>query len=178
MFAHSRGKISDMKQPRPFPVGAVLFASLVVACSNSVQPSAIAWSERLPVIGPPGEEAKGTKGILGRLGLLGFETDESKGYLRVYTDTNELVNGSLSYNNVRRSFDLYASDGALIQADINNQGGRYGEEPVSVPLAPGRYVVASMYGTTYRKVQVEVRAGATTEVPASALGEASPVFTQ
>jgi hypothetical protein len=166
-----------MRQPRLFYVGCLLFASLVLACSTRVQPSAIAWSQRLPVIGPPAEEATCTTSLTS-LGFLRFETEESKGCLRVYTDTNELVNGSLSYNNVRRSFDLYAPDGTLISADINNQGGRYGEEPVSLPLAPGRYVIASVYGTTYRKVQVEVRAGATTEVPASTLREASPVFAQ
>jgi hypothetical protein len=167
-----------MNQPRPFPGVLVLFASLVVACSTRVPPGAIAWNDRTPVIVPPADEAKRCEGSLGSLGFLSFETDESKGCLRVYTDTNEIVNGSLSYTNVRRSFDLYTPDGTLIQAGVNNQGGRYGEEPVSLPLAPGRYVVASMYGATYRKVQVEVRAGATTDVSASALREASPVFAQ
>jgi hypothetical protein len=107
------------------------------------------------------------------LGLLRSKTNENIGYLRVYTDTNVLVNGGLDSNNVRRSFDLYAPDGTLIRAD-----GRYGEEPVWLRLTPGRYVVASMYGTTYRKVQVEVSAGETLVVPASVLREASPVFAQ
>jgi len=169
--------LGHMNRPRPFPGGLVLFA-LVVACSTRVPPGAIAWNDRAPMIVPPADEAKRCEGSLGSLGFLRFETDESEGCLRVYTDTNEIVNGSLSYNNVRRSFDLYAPDGRLIQASVNNQGGRYGEEPVSLPLAPGRYVVASMYGTTYRKVQVEIRVGETTEISASALREASPVFPQ
>jgi hypothetical protein len=153
-----------------------LFASLIVACSTSVQPSAVDWSERLPVIGPFGEQPTVTKGSL--LGLLRFKTNESRGYLRVYTDTDVLVNGGLGSNNVRRSFDLYSPDGTLIQADIYNQGGRYGEEPLWLQLTPGRYVVASIYGTTYRKVQVDVSAGEITVVPASVLREASPVFAQ
>jgi len=168
---------SYMKRPRSLPIGSLLFAWLLAACSTHVSPAAIAWTDRSPVIGPSADDATCTTS-LSSLGLLRIETDESKGCLRVYTDTDQVANGSLSYNNVRRPFDLYASDGRLIQPGTNNQGGRYGEEPVLLPLAPGLYVVASMYGTTYRKVQVEVRAGAATEVPASVLGEASPVFTR
>ena len=164
-----------MRQPRLLAVGCLLFATLIVSCSTTVPPRAIAWSDHSPVIAPPADAAPATRS-LSSLGFLGIDLDQSKGYLRVYTDTKEVPNGSLSYNNVRRSFDLYAPDGALIQGDVDNQGGGYGEEPVSLPLAPGRYVVASTYGTTYRKVQVEVRAGAITEVPASVLREASPVF--
>lgn len=166
-----------MRQPRLCDVGFLLFASLIVGCSTSVQPSAVDWSEHLPVIGPFGEQPKATKDS-SLLGLLRSKTNENIGYLRVYTDTNVLVNGGLDSNNVRRSFDLYAPDGTLIRADVYNQGGRYGEEPVWLRLTPGRYVVASMYGTTYRKVQVDVNAGETTVVPASVLREASPVFAQ
>jgi hypothetical protein len=155
-------RTSDMKQPRSFPIGSVLFACLVAACSTKVSPTAIAWTDHLPVIGPPAE-AKACNAA-------------PKGCLRVYTGTDKVLSGSQTYKNVKRPFDLYASDGKLIKGDVNNQGGGTGEEPVTLPLAPGRYVVASVYGTTYRKVQVEIRAGVTTEVPASVLREASPVF--
>jgi hypothetical protein len=46
-----------------------------------------------------------------------------------------------------------------------------------VSLAPGHYVVASVYGTAYRKVQVEIRPGATTEVPHDVLSTGPLVFT-
>jgi hypothetical protein len=166
-----------MEQPRLFAVGCVFLVSLIVGCSTNVQPKMIAWNDGLPVVGPPAEAAPATTSLTS-LGLVGIELGQSKGYLRVYTDTKEIVNGSLSYTNVRRSFDLYGPDGKLIQGDVNNQGGGNGEEPVLLTLDPGRYVVASTYSTTYRKVQVEVRAGVTTEVPANTLREASPVFAQ
>jgi hypothetical protein len=171
-------RTSDTKRPRSLPFGSVLFACLVAACSTKVSPAAIAWNDHSAVIGPAAAGDVTCTASLTSLGLLRFQMDESKGCLRVYTDTNQDVSEGLSFNNVRRPFDLYASDGKLIQAAVNNQGGLYGEEPVTLPLDPGRYVIASMYGTTYRKVQVEIRAGVMTEVPASVLGEASPVFAQ
>jgi hypothetical protein len=164
-----------MNQSRSFAIGSVLFACLVSACSTKVSPAAIAWTDRLPVIGPPAEGATCTVSLTS-LDLVRFKIDDGKGCLRVHTDTHEVVSAGYGHENVRRSFDLYAPDGRLMQADISNQGGGYGDEPVSLPLAPGRYVVASMCGTTYRKVQVEIRAGATTEVPANVLFDAQPVF--
>ena len=125
-------------------------------------PAAVRWNEAAQVLAPPPDATVNEGADLG--------------YLRVETDTDVRVSGSLSYNNVRRPFDVYSSDGTLLHPDVNNQGWRNGEEPVSLALPPGRYVVASMYGTAYRKLQVEVRAGTTTEVPANALREASRVF--
>jgi hypothetical protein len=164
-----------MKQLRSFAIGSVLFACFVAACSTKVSPAAIAWTDHLPVVGPPAKDAACTVSLTS-LDLIRVKIDDSKGCLRVYTDTNEVVGAGYGYENVRRSFDLYAPDGKLIQGDVPNQGGGSGLQPVSFPLAPGRYVVASMCGTTYRKVQVEIRAGVTTEVPDSVLFEAQPVF--
>jgi hypothetical protein len=151
-----------MNRWMPLSFGSFLLAALIVACSTNVPPAAVAWNDRASVLGPPTTVAP--------------RADGSEGYLRVETDTDVRVNGSLSYDNVRRPFDLYGSDGTLLRADIDNRGGRNGEDPVSLALPPGRYVVASVYGTTYRKLQVEVRPGATTEVPASVLRESAPVF--
>jgi hypothetical protein len=86
------------------------------------------------------------------------------------------VQGSLNYDYPRRPFDLYAADGTLLRADVNNQGWRHGEEPVSLEVEPGRYVVASVWGTVYRKVQVTIASGVTTEVPAGVLRDAPRVF--
>lgn len=140
----------------------LIAASLLVSCSARMPPAAVRWNEAAQVLAPP-PDATVNEG-----------TD--LGYLRVETDTDVRVSGSLSYNNVRRPFDVYSSDGTLLHPDVNNQGWRNGEEPASLALPPGRYVVASMYGTAYRKLQVEVRAGTTTEVPANALREAPRVF--
>lgn len=145
-------------------VGLLLSVPLLVSCATRVPPAAVQWSDTAGVLTPSADAP----------------TDESSdvGYLRVETDTDVRTSGSLSYDNVRRPFDLYSPDGKIIRADVNNQGWRRGEEPVSLALPPGRYVVASMYGVVYRKVQVQIRPGATTEVSAAAMSEAPRVFAE
>lgn len=140
----------------------VLFACLFLACATRVPPAAIVWNDATPHVQPssPPDEAAAV------------------GYLRVETDRDIRVSGSLSYDYVRRPFDLYRADGSLVRADVDNRGWRNGEDPVSLALTPGRYVVASVYGTTYRKVQVDVRPGVTTEVSEQALREAPTVFSR
>ena len=151
-----------MKHLRRLALFAALSSWLAISCSTRVPPAAIAWTDNAAVLAPTASAPAGFEGM--------------NGALRVETDTDVRVNGSLGYDNVRRPFDLYAPDGTLIRADVDNRGARSGEEPVSLSLPAGRYVVASVYGTTYRKVQVEVRAGTTTEVSSSTLREAPPVF--
>jgi hypothetical protein len=98
------------------------------------------------------------------------------GWLRVETDRDIRSQGSLSYDHPRRSYDLYDQAGKLLRGDVANQGGRNGEEPVALALPPGRYVVASTYGTTYRRVQVQIASGATTVVSEETLSRAPAVF--
>ena len=147
-----------MKQTSSLVFGCL--ASLLFACATRVPPGAVTWSDAVPHLQPSSP------------------ADESApvGYLRVETDRDVRVAGSLSYDYLRRPFDLYAADGSLIRADIDNRGWRNGEDPVALALPPGRYVVASVYGATYRKVQVDVRGGVITEVPEQALREAPSVF--
>jgi hypothetical protein len=142
-----------------FAIACAMF--LGVGCVTHVPPAAVQWSDATPHVQPtsPANEAADV------------------GYLRVETDRDVRVNGSLSYDYLRRPFDVYASDGTVIRSDVDNHGWRNGEDPVLLALPPGRYVVASVYGATYRKVQVEVRPGVTTEVPERMLREAPSVFT-
>jgi hypothetical protein len=135
-------------------------ASLLFACATRVPPAAVAWSDATAHIQPSSAPVE----------------NATVGYLRVETDRDVRVNGSLSYDYIRRPFDVYDADGTLVRADIDNRGWRNGEDPVSFALPPGRYVVASVYGATYRKVQVDVLPGATTEVTEQALRDAPPVF--
>src|SRR5262249_54320791 len=58
-----------MRQPRLFAVGCVLFVSLIVGCSTTVQPKMIAWNDRLPVVGPPAGAGPATTSLTS-LGLL------------------------------------------------------------------------------------------------------------
>ena len=148
--------------PSPSRLVWLLAASALWSCSTAVPPAAVRWDDAVSAFAPPANEPP--------------DDSAAVGYLRVDTDTDVRVAGSLSYDNPHRPFDLYSPDGKLIRADIDNQGWRSGQDPVSFALPPGRYVIGSMYGSTYRKLQVEVRPGLTTEVSAAALGEAPRVF--
>ena len=140
---------------------ALAVATLAVACSTTVPIEKIRWSDSAQVLRPSGEDAP--------------QPSAKVGYLSIETDRDPLVTGDIKYQ-VRRPFDLYSPDGALIRGSVDNQGWRNGEEPRLVELAPGRYVVASTYFATYRKVQVEILPGLTTAVPEAALSEAPGVF--
>jgi len=139
----------------------VLAGPLMMSCSTHVPPAVVAWNERVPIVASPSANVSG-----------------DMGYLRVETDTDLRIIGRDTYYNVRRPYDIYTADGTLLRGDVDNQGARSGEEPLVVPLPPGRYVIASVYGTTYRKVQVEVRPGVTTDVPQNVLHEAPRVFSR
>lgn len=140
--------------------GLLLTAAFLGGCATRVPVQAIAWKSALPTVAPKKPAWPSA----------------DPGYLKVETDTDVKQIGRSTYYNVRRPFDLYSEDGRLLRGDVNNQGGRNGEEPVLVSVAPGRYVVATMVGTVYRKVQVTVASNAVTEVGADALRDASPVF--
>src|SRR5438132_696895 len=47
-------------------------------------------------------------------------------------DTDSRIMGLVTYYNVRRPYDIYTADGRLLRADVDNQGGRSGEEPRTV----------------------------------------------
>jgi len=138
----------------------LLTAAFLGGCATQVPVQAVAWRSSLPTVAPK----KPTW------------PSAAPGYLEVETDTDVKQIGRSTYYNVRRPFDLYSEDGHLLRGDVDNKGGRNGEEPVLVSVTPGRYVVATMVGTVYRKVQVEVASNAVTEVGADALRIASPVF--
>jgi len=138
----------------------LLTSTLLGGCATQVPPQAVAWKGALPTY-PPNRPTW---------------PSSDPGYLEVETDTDLKQIGRSTYYNVRRPFDVYSEDGRLLRGDVDNKGGRSGEEPALVSIAPGRYVVATMIGTVYRKVQVEVGSNAVTEVGGDALRGASPVF--
>ncbi len=137
-----------------------LTATLLGGCATRVPPGAIAWNGSLPTYAPKRPTWPSS----------------DPGYLKIETDTDLKQIGRSTYYNVRRPYDVYAEDGRLLRGDLSNAGGRSGEEPMLVSIAPGRYVVGTMVGTVYRKVQVEVASNAVTEVAEDALRGASPVF--
>src|SRR5262245_7499111 len=109
--------------------------SALFGCTTQLPPRAVAWKDSIPRIAPePIGDASGAA---------------DAGYLRLETDTDRQPIGGETYYELRRPYDVYADDGHLLQADVDNQGGRSGEEPVLRPITPGRYVVASVYGAAY-----------------------------
>ncbi len=140
---------------------ALLGGLLAGSCAPKVPPGAVAWNPSAAALSPGARPSGNVTG---------------EGSLRVETDRDVRSQGSLSYDHPRRSYDLYDQAGKLLRADVPNQGGRNGEEPVTLALPAGRYVVASMYGATYRRVQVVIVSGATTVVSEEALSRAPGVF--
>jgi len=140
------------------PLLLLVAGSLLSSCSTQVPLTDVAWNQRQPIVAPTAD------------------VSADAGYLRVETDTDLRVRGGDTYYNVRRSYDIYTADGRLLHEDVDNRGGQGGEQPRVVPVSPGQYVIASVYGTVYRKVQVEVRPGATTVVPHDVLSSAPRVF--
>jgi hypothetical protein len=143
---------------RAFPLLSAV-AALVAACGPGVPPQAVSWRTNESIITPESAAVAPVGGLL------------------VETDTDLVENGGETYYNVRRPYDVYAEDGHLVRY-VENEGARSGEEPVVAKLPPGRYVVASMVGTAYRRVEVEVREGQVTQVTENMLRKAPRVFAQ
>jgi hypothetical protein len=138
----------------------LIFATLLAGCTTHVPPAAVQWTNAAETLKPNAR----TQSVPG------------EGYLKVDTDTDLREIGRRSYFNVRRTYDIYAADGTLLRADVDNDGGRFGEVAARVTLPSGRYVVASVYGTVYKKLQVLIQPGSLTEVPESAWSQAPAVF--
>lgn len=138
---------------------ATLLLAATADCSSRLSPQAVSWRADAPVVAPAKSPPNGS----------------GDGVLVVATDRDQTEVGGNYYYAVRRPYEIYGSDGQLV-ARIQNQGLRQGEEPEFISLSPGRYVVASMYGTVYRRIQVEIRPGAKTEVSESELRDAAMVF--
>jgi hypothetical protein len=150
-----------MRSTRGAAVALIFLSVFAGACATKVSPAAVAWDPSAKVLSTD---------------MTASDDATQVGYLRVDTDKDVRTQGSLSYDYVRRSYDVYDAAGTLLRGDVYNQGGRNGAEPLALALPPGRYVVASVYGTTYRKVQVLIAPGATTDVSSEALSQAPPVF--
>ena len=132
-------------------------AAALAACGPTVAPEMVSWRAQSPVVTPA------------------TNPEAPAGSLVVDTDTDLKAIGSESFFNVRRPYRVYATDGNLVRR-IANRGGSFGEEAVVAELPPGRYVVATMVGTVYRRIDVEVKNGRTTHVTEEMLRTAPPVY--
>jgi hypothetical protein len=148
-----------MKPCQPTLLGLLSAGVFFAACGPTVSPQMVSWRSGAPVITPASTPVA------------------PAGALRVETDTDLKEIGGQTFFNVRRPYRVYAPDGTLVRR-VDNRGGSAGEEPVIAKLPPGRYTVATMYGTEYRRVEVEVENGLLTRVSEDMLRNAAPVFTQ
>ena len=148
--------ITRIARQASFPAVLALAVS-IAACGPSFSPQAVSWRADEPVIAPESTAVAPVGGLL------------------VETDTDTVQNGGETYYNVRRPYDVYGEDGHLVRY-VENQGARSGEVPVIARLPSGRYVVASMVGTVYRRVEVEIREGQVTSVTEDTLQKAPAVF--
>jgi hypothetical protein len=130
---------------------------LLAACSTAVPPDVIALRPTDQLITPE------------------TNAEEAVGGLIVETDTDLRPDGGETNINVRRPYDVYAEDGHLVR-HVDNEGAQNGEKPVVAKIPPGRYVVASVIGTTYRRVAVLVRTNSVTRVKEDDLRNARAVF--
>ncbi len=136
-----------------------MLLAAAAACSSRLSPEAVSWRAQAPVVGAAQSPPDAT----------------GDGVLVVETDRDQTQNGGGYYYSVRRPYEIYGVDGQLV-ARVQNQGLRQGEDPERISIPPGRYVVVSMYGTVYRRIQVEIRPGAKTAVSESELHNAAMVF--
>ncbi len=138
---------------------ATLAAGALAACGPSVAPELVSWRPHAPVI------------------TSATNPEAPAGALLVETDTDLKEVGDQTFYSVRRPYRVYSTDGTLVRR-VANRGGGFGEQPVVAELPPGRYVVATMYGTVYRRLDVEVENGKETRVSEEMLRDAPAVFAQ
>jgi hypothetical protein len=148
-----------MKLGQPALLVFVVSGAFFAACGPTVSPQMVSWRTGAPVITPESTPAA------------------PEGALRVETDTDLKEIGGGAFFNIRRPYRVYAADGTLVRR-VENRGGSEGEEPVIAKLPPGRYTVATMYGTDYRRVEIKIENGLVTNVSEDMLRNAAPVFAQ
>jgi hypothetical protein len=96
---------------------------------------------------------------------------QTQGLLIVYSERYDKP-GEESPIIVRRPIQLYSDKGQFLEEYDYNP---VNDDPISITLPPGRYIVVSEAHWRLRRVQVEVQDGQTTVVPESLLEQASPV---
>ena len=131
-------------------VAPLLFLS--TGCSSPLQ---VTWDDHLPVV-----RSQESQGLL-----------QSQGLLIVYSERYDKPDEEISIT-VRRPVQLYDDKGQFLEEYNYNPAN---DDPISIALPPGRYIVVSEAHWGLRRVQVEVQDGQTTVVPESLLEQASPV---
>ena len=137
-------------------IGTMLFVAPLLFLSTSCAPPLhVPWDNHLPVVSP--QESR--------------RLSPPQGLLIVYSERYDKPDEE-SPIIIRRPVQLYNDEGQFLQeynyAPVN-------DDPISIVLPPGHYIVVSEANWAWRRVQVEVQDAQTTVVPESLLEQASPV---
>jgi hypothetical protein len=137
-------------------IGTGLFvAPLLFLSTGCYSPLQITWDDRQLVLSPQESQR-----------LL-----QPQGLLIVYSEHYDKPEEDSPLSAARRPIRLYDDKGQFL-GEYNHTP--VNDDPVSITLSPGRYIVVSEASWRLRQVQVEVQNGQTTVVPESLLEQASP----
>ncbi len=137
-------------------IGTVLFVVPLLCLSpGCFSPLQVSWDDHQPVLTP--QESQ--------------RLIQPQGLLIVYSERYDKPDEEISIT-VRRPIQLYSDKGQFLEEYNYNP---VNDDPISITLPPGRYIVVSEAHWRLRRVQVEVQDGQTTVVPESLLEQASLV---
>ena len=137
-------------------VGTVLLvAPLLFLSTGCSPPLQVTWDDHLPVV-----RSQESQRLI-----------QPQGLLIVYSERYDKPDEEISIT-VRRPIQLYSDKGQFLEEYNYNP---VNDDPISITLPPGRYIVVSEGKWRLRRVQVEVQDGQTTVVPESLLEQASLV---
>ena len=137
-------------------IGTVLLvAPLLFLSTGCSPPLQVIWDDHLPVV-----RSQESQRLI-----------QPHGLLIVYSERYDKPDEEISIT-VRRPVQLYDDKGQFLEEYNYNPAN---DDPISIALPPGRYIVVSEAHRGLRQVQVEVQDGQTTVVPESLSEQASPV---
>ena len=137
-------------------IGTVLVvAPLLFLSTGCSPPLQVTWDDHLPMV-----RSQESQRLI-----------QLQGLLIVYSERYDKPDEEISIT-VRRPVQLYDDKGQFLEEYNYNP---VNDDPISITLPPGRYIVVSEAHWRLRRVQVEVQDGQTTVVPESLLEQASPV---
>ena len=141
---------------RRHTIGTGLFiASLLFLSTGCYSPLQITWDDHQPLLSPQESQR-----------LL-----RPQGLLIVYSERYDKPEDDSPLSAARRPIRLYDDKGRFL-GEYNHTP--VNDDPVSLTLSPGRYIVVSEASWRLRRVQVEVQDGQATVVPESLLEQAAP----
>ncbi len=129
-----------------------LVAPLLFLSTGCYSPLQVTWDDHQPVLSPQESQS-----------LL-----QPQGLLIVYSERYDKP-GEESPIIVRRPIQLYSDKGQFLEEYDYNP---VNDDPISITLPPGQYIVVSEAHWRLRRVQVEVQDGQTTVVPESLIEHA------